>query len=231
MAKFTRRGYKRRKVFLGLCLFASVALISTGFASWIISAGSKDTTDGDVTVGVVQDSSVEILINETTDSLGNVLDRKFMFEPKKDDLSGRVQYDGTNFEILSITVSGTVKNAHFITSSSIKMEVPESVKDAATQGYIVLPACVTDTGVALSLTDTDDDTVKTFTYEIAFTWGEKFNFTNPGEYYDIDSVGKTISDADVKTELENFRKAMLGTKYGTTDETLDFVVTVEAKTN
>ena len=63
MARFTRRSYRRRKLFVGIALFSSVALISTGFASWIISLNAKGEIGGDVTVGTVTDSSVTIEIN------------------------------------------------------------------------------------------------------------------------------------------------------------------------
>ena len=41
MVKMTRKSYKRRKIILGVSLFSSVALVSTGFAAWVLAFSSR----------------------------------------------------------------------------------------------------------------------------------------------------------------------------------------------
>lgn len=41
MAKLTKNSYKRKVILFGVLLFMSIALISTGFAAWIMSTNAK----------------------------------------------------------------------------------------------------------------------------------------------------------------------------------------------
>ena len=102
MVKMTRKSYKRRKIILGVSLFSSVALVSTGFAAWVLASQAEATESGNITVGTVSDSSITIsnVQFEGKDS--------FIFEPKQDDTTGRVRNDGENFENLSVTVTGEI---------------------------------------------------------------------------------------------------------------------------
>lgn len=196
MAKLTRNSYKRKVILFGVILFVSIALISTGFAAWIMSTNDSKEAPGNVTVGQVTDSQLKIE-NLTIDK--NV----FAFEPLNDDLAGRVRYDGTNGESLTIKVTGTVQPTQYLGELKISLEVPEGVKKAAEQKYIVLPEAAT-TGYIVKDVDKTTNTYR-ISYDITFTWGEKFGGQNPGIYYDEDAEGLNVSDADVKTELENLR--------------------------
>lgn len=215
----TRKSYKRKKIILGACLFASVALVSTGFAAWVIATQAETTQDGNISVGTVNDSSIEIKNVQLSKN-------SFVFEPKETDTTGRVRNDGTNFENLSVTVTGEISPAQYVTGATIEMTVPESVKAAAASelNYIVLPECVT-TAQALTLNDKEGDTnVKTFSYEIAFTWGNAFNGKNPGEYFDTDDTGKNVSDANMKATLTSLHNTIQGDS-----EDLKFTITIKAQ--
>lgn len=175
MAKLTRNSYKRKIILFGVIVFMSIALISTGFASWVMSQEKKQSTSGNVTVGAVTEGNIEVILDPLTV-------KDFKFEPKESDTTGRVRNDGTNFESLTVTVTGTIKNTQFLKEATIKMNVKDAVKQAETAGYIILPECA-NSEVVLTLTESGTNEKK-FSYNITFKWGSKFGGENPGEYYD-----------------------------------------------
>lgn len=175
MAKLTRNSYKRKIILFGVIVFMSIALISTGFAAWVMSQEKKKSTSGNVTVGAVTEGNIEVILDELTV-------KDFKFEPKEGDDTGRVRSDRTNFESLTVTVTGTIKNTQFLKEATIKMNVKDAVKQAETAGYIILPECA-NSEVVLTLTESGTNEKK-FSYDITFKWGSKFGNVNPGEYYD-----------------------------------------------
>ena len=175
MAKLTRNSYKRKIILFGVIVFMSIALISTGFAAWVMSREKKQSTSGNVTVGAVTEGNIEVILDPLTV-------KDFKFEPKESDTTGRVRNDGTNFESLTVTVTGTIKNTQFLKEATIKMNVKDAVKQAETAGYIILPECA-NSEVVLTLTESGTNEKK-FSYNITFKWGSKFGGENPGEYYD-----------------------------------------------
>lgn len=175
MAKLTRNSYKRKIILFCVIVFMSIALISTGFAAWVMSQEKKQSTSGNVTVGAVTEGNIEVILDPLTV-------KDFKFEPKESDTTGRVRNDGTNFESLTVTVTGTIKNTQFLKEATIKMNVKDAVKQAETAGYIILPECA-NSEVVLTLTESGTNEKK-FSYNITFKWGSKFGGENPGEYYD-----------------------------------------------
>lgn len=175
MAKLTRNSYKRKIILFGVIVFMSIALISTGFAAWVMSQEKKQSKSGNVTVGAVTEGNIEVILDELTV-------KDFKFEPKESDTTGRVRNDNTNFESLTVTVTGTIKNTQFLKEATIKMNVKDAVKQAETAGYIILPECA-NSEVVLTLTESGTNEKK-FSYDITFKWGSKFGGENPGEYYD-----------------------------------------------
>lgn len=175
MAKLTRNSYKRKIILFGVIVFMSIALISTGFAAWVMSQEKKQSTSGNVTVGAVAAGNIEVTLDPLTV-------KDFKFEPKESDTTGRVRNDKTNFESLTVTVTGTIKNTQFLKEATIKMNVKDAVKQAETDGYIILPECA-NSEVVLTLTESGTNEKK-FSYDITFKWGSKFGGENPGEYYD-----------------------------------------------
>lgn len=223
MAKLTKKSYKRRRVVMGLALFMSIALISTGFAAWVISSQSKDNSTGNVGVGVIDDKNIKVEITNKSDLGG------FYFEPKKEDRSGRItSKDEDNFENLSITIEGKVNNPSYVGSLKVELvEVasetdgkitPKAKEDsglykANEANYIVTPSCFYNpTDITLSSTT---ETSINFSYTITFEWGSLFGSMNPGEYFDEDEVGKTIDDATMMERLVGLRSTI----YGTTGDT------------
>lgn len=227
MAKITRRSYKRKKVVLGVSIFASIALISTGFAAFVIAKNADANIGGNVVVGTVEDAAIGFVgVKQSADS--------FVFDCKADDNSGRVYFkdEGNGGERLTITITGGITNPAYLKSGTIKMTVPDSVTEAVAENYIVLPDCVKEeqsltfteyTVVADDAFNTSTDKVavgtkvKKFSYDITFTWGTAFNGKNPGEYFDEDETGKAVAYEKVKSTMEAFYdKLNTSDKYNVT---------------
>lgn len=227
MAKLTRNSYKRKIILFGVIVFMSIALISTGFAAWVMSQEKKKSTSGNVTVGAVTEGNIEVILDPLTV-------KDFKFEPKESDTTGRVRNDGTNFESLTVTVTGTIKNTQFLKEATIKMNVQNQVNQAVTDGYIVLPECA-GKEVVLTLTDGGSKTEKKFTYDITIEWGSKFGNVNPGEYYDSDAFSPTEEElkgfsGTQEEKITAYIKSVLDAFHELLD-TATYEVVVTAKLN
>lgn len=226
MAKLTRNSYKRKIILFGVIVFMSIALISTGFVAWVMSQEKKQSTSGNVTVGAVTEGNIEVILDPLTV-------KDFKFEPKESDTTGRVRNDGTNFESLTVTVTGTIKNTQFLKEATIKMNVKDAVKQAETAGYIILPECA-NSEVVLTLTESGTNEKK-FSYNITFKWGSKFGGENPGEYYDSaafnPSEGELSSFEGTQEEkITAYIKSVLDAFHALMD-TSTYEVVVTAKLN
>lgn len=220
MVKMTRKSYKRRKIILGVSLFSSVALVSTGFAAWVLASQAEAEKTGNITVGTVSDSSIKISNVQFKDD-----NDSFIFEPKEGDTAGRVRNDGVNFENLSVTVTGEISPNTYVSSATIEMEVPEGITAAIGKNYLVLPTCATSAQtLTLNPKESPDETVSTFEYTITFVWGSAFNGKNPGEYYDEDEAGKLVDDETMKSTLEDLKTCI----YNSQEEDPTFTVTIKA---
>ncbi len=226
MTKLTSNSYKRKIILFGVIVFMSIALISTGFAAWVMSQEKKQSTSGNVSVGAVTEGNIEVILDELTV-------KDFKFEPKESDTTGRVRNDNTNFESLTVTVTGTIKNTQFLKEATIKMNVKDAVKQAETAGYIILPECA-NSEVVLTLTESGTNEKK-FSYDITFKWGSKFGGENPGEYYDSaafkPSEGELSSFEGTQEEkITAYIKSVLDAFHALMD-TSTYEVVVTAKLN
>lgn len=234
MATRTKKSGQRKAFAVGIAAFASVCLIATGFAAWVISAKAEKKETGNVDIGKVSSADVKIEVEQEDKNKTGVLTagNGFSFNPDAKDESGRVRFDGTNAEKRNLHLNGTVGPQRFVTSFKIRLDITTGtdkdgnpVKDAEankrfkaaeTAGYIVLPKCFDNDeelyGTAAYTKDssTDNNAYATFKYDIAFSWGDKFGGQNPGRYYDEDENGKAVSDADVSKTLNDFYKALTG---------------------
>ena len=199
MARLTRNSYKRKIILFGVFVFMSIALISTGFAAWVMSSDAEDTTQGNVSVGIVNDASLKINVTNKADLEAFT----FLFEPAKDDNTGRVRLDSDDpkTEELTFTIEGNITNAEILADNgfTIEMLLPEGMQKAIELNYIVAPECVGEAKV-ITL-----DGEGNFSYTLTFKWGTAFEGINPSLYFDNDEDGLAVSDAEVKTILEDLR--------------------------
>lgn len=253
--RITRNSYKRKVVLFGILVFLSIALISTGFASWVMSQGAAQDSTGNVEVGIVADSNLKF--NEfklSTESLKfiptegssnpedgtwelqteevDLNEYSFSFEPLLNDDTGRIRSDGENHEAMVLIIYAVISPEEFIDNVTITLTVPQGLKDAADQDYIILPQCaivneddqakikikvggeVEDGSLKSEVDDKGNPTGRAIlNYRVEFKWGSKFNYLNPGVYYDADNTGVGVSDDVAKETLEKFRATVYGYSY------------------
>ena len=204
MARITRNSYQRKIILFGVMMFSAVALISSGFAAWVLSTEQKQSVNGNASVAAVSDASFNLSV-AFKDGKNNII-----FDSAKDDETGRVRWDSTNYAITSVTITGQIENYDYLGTLKVSLAVTDAIKDAAndTNKYIVLPACATspvDIKNNTYMTKISDENGGTYSFEytIEFTWGDTFGNTNPSLYYDTPAA-TSIDDATMKATLEAF---------------------------
>ena len=160
MSKITRRSYKRKKIVMGVALFGAIALVSTGFAAWVLSASASQDKGMNMTVGTVDPKSMNIVIDGiyTTSEIGSAQkvadiasgisqNDEFAFDAPVDDNSGRVRYgsngDTEKGELMSLSIFGHVENAQNMADSahngltiSLKDTIPAGLATASAAGEV-----------------------------------------------------------------------------------------------
>lgn len=204
MARLTRNSYKRKIILFGVFVFMSIALISTGFAAWVMSADDKVENDGNVDVGLVNDSTIDIVL----DDLEGIEAFSFLFEPAPGDVKAegnRVHLEEVTdgvapSENLKLTITGHITNPGNLKENglTILLTLPVGMQKAVELNYIVLPDCVVETPVTV-----EED--GSFEYTIEIKWGSAFKGMNPSLYFDEDETGAAVSNAEVRKTLENLR--------------------------
>jgi hypothetical protein len=171
MTRLTRNAYKRRVVLFGALIFISIALVSTGFAAWVMSTSStKEVDSANVGVGVVTNSQLEFSDVELSNN-------QIYFEPAAGDNTGRVRLssDG-NSEQLTTTITGSVSPVTYLGELRAYLVVTQGVYDALTgdSNYITLE---TADGTAMSKDDLKNflvvGTVDSSTGEISYNLSGK----------------------------------------------------------
>ena len=234
MAKITRKSYRRKRVVLGAVLLGGVALVSTGFAAWVLSANATETLPSNVKVGVISDTDMTIELD------GAIMHQTISFNAPSDDTTGRIRYgsDEIGAENLTITVSGTITNATYLDHLSIKMNTITSITNAISANYIALVNEDGWYGNEITISTTGEGSTKTFSYKLGFKWGGAFGNVNPSIYYDEDELGKEVSDAEMKSQLAAFKRTICGLEPSVSDDealastiNYDFNVTLTAYNN
>ena len=180
MAKLTRKSYKRKKIAFAAVILGGVALVSSGFAAWVLSANAEKESTGVTTVGTVKDNSLSMSIElqyqnpetknwekQTPSSGKDVATGKFDFDPTYEDVrqaGQRIYNDGKSFERLTlryvVTVSSKTNNSFDKLNVKMVETGDEKVNKAVEKSYVVAPECFTADGVTISADATSDPNFK-----------------------------------------------------------------------
>lgn len=218
MRKLTRRSYNRKLLVFGASMFMAVAMMSTGFAAWVMSSVTNADVDAPVHVGVVTDASMEITVDQWVD--GAWTGGTLTFDALENDLGRVYAGEGSVGENLSFLISGKVTNAQALGTLTVAITLPSSLKNAIDAGYLkAVDADNYSNGVITYTVNGDslefsEGTTKTFAYTLELAWGDFFGNKNPAIFYDSeedfrdDVAGKSIPDDQVKTEMNAFGDTM-----------------------
>ncbi len=202
---------KKRTLVISLSLLGSVALIGTGFATWVISQNASTTTNGN------------IITDTTTDNTLSITD--ISWDDKKDAGSICFGWDGEASKDAWLTNTDMSKKADLTSTVYFSVGPVTAIKDVtatiaiaegskatwdANQGDLVaLPTSLTPT---LVNPEAKDETTAKYKCEITFTWGSHFGGKNPLTYYNEHKANEKIGEsettyaADAKASLDKLSK-------------------------
>ncbi|MBE7087925.1 MAG: hypothetical protein E7370_00155 [Clostridiales bacterium] len=217
MAIHTKRSNTRKRIVAVVAIFLALALITTGIASWLILSDGQGKLPGGVHIAEVAESAIEfkdLKLNNGEKSSGGVEGAHFVFEPQRYDDDGRVKWNGVSYECLTVSVSGTVLNAQYMTDFYYTLALPQGVIEAAKKGYIdvsdyydVETDSLINQYVGYSSNNfevlEDGSSMLRFSFEVKLKWGDAFNKINPSVYFDTayyDEFGNLDSDAGAGVE-------------------------------
>lgn len=208
MAKLTRKSYKRKKIAFAAVILGGVALVSSGFAAWVLSANATGEAGGNAEAGAVVNGALTMTVTlDGKDAIGGNQPEKgnFSFNPVESDkkvkgVKNRVYFKDGNPEKLSLkyVVTVTSKTESF-DNLNVKMALADETKKSnfekatgtnniAQHPYVNAPACMSENGVTFMAKDcepTKDKGTGLFTWTkevtIAFAWGDAFKCTKHGD--------------------------------------------------
>lgn len=138
--RLTRRSYRRKLIMFGASIFASLALVATGFAAWVLSNDAKKEESGEVVIAAVHEESVDISdIQFIKDDPNNEAEKadSFIFEPLESDTLGRVRYDGSSDpENLDVKFQWSIDNYQIVGNVYVDFKIPATVYSAIEAGWI-----------------------------------------------------------------------------------------------
>lgn len=202
----------------------TVSLTGVGFASWLITNGSTETTTGNIAVTEVDDKRCTISGVGITYAKGDSI----CFGPNAVVNTGWLRADAAT-ENMTATVSFTVANTDFLAGISVSIAQVNLGSDGVYQstdelysategsyytaysdGYVAALPTEANGGIVVSSgTQVESTTSKEYTATITFDWGTDFGGENPFTFYN----GKTAAaEADnaiaALTALEALNGAM-----------------------
>lgn len=133
MKKVTRHAFSKKAIMITASLFVTLALITTGFAAWLISSGASDEGTGNITTATIDDArlGLTVAMAEGKDFV--------CFGPQADDTVPHIMYEAPkegekdDREVLTATVTGTINNYDRLKEFNITIKISDKALTAA--GY------------------------------------------------------------------------------------------------
>lgn len=172
---------KRKSIILAASILGSVAIVSTGFAAWVITIDKGTTATGNIEVDTVSDGSIVLTAGDVSKSI------VFGAREKTNTVqnSWLVYSDTAKNENLTANVTLTVVGKEYLDTTTPFTYTLEEVAGegnstpyaaAVTAGYVT---SLDNVSVIFSNVNEDNQATVTLT----FSWGTYFNNTNPIDFY------------------------------------------------
>lgn len=199
-------------------VFASLAILSTGFAAWVISGGEEQTKEiGDIVVDTVQDNRHKLTIDSAdtdTENSGKIIFGRPEKQEKKDawlksDSNDKIEKLSTFFKVTVTNAAGKAINSIFETNTFVE-DVESEVGDyknvyttaaSTTKQYVgdvpgvefvsEVSETITTTDTLARVSDSSEDGVVYI--RLKFSWGTHFDGKNPYEFYNEKKLDDTIA--------------------------------------
>ena len=199
---------KLSKIILGASIsFGVVSVVTVASAAFVITGGdTAGTVTPSISVGDVTDNRIELKVNLNE---GN---STIKLDAKQDDTSGIWQWDGTNYEDLTVGLDITVTG-----DPTLWTGVTVTASGALIEGdYLALDETIIPAGEHGQ--SGAGATVKLTNQTVTLKWGSAFNGSNPTEYFD---TTLTESIDQVKTSLASMKSVAAGSNALTLTVTLN----------
>ena len=216
MKKSIKKSSRRKWVVGGVAFFGSIALLTTGFATWVVGVNDNDESSTvNVNVETTENASVSFTMTyasgESADNTITIDEPKpYTFEGNKiiNPGEGESKFDFTvTFESVNITIGRAAqKDKNYdgiefaITGANNEIQSDGNKLKEARSGsswtYLAAPATKTFDELKLAKTDEEGTSVITWTgskVAIAFDWGTFFGGDSPCTYYNTLYNGGNLS--------------------------------------
>lgn len=211
MKKVTRHAFSKKAIMITASLFVTLALITTGFAAWLISSGASGESTGNITTATIDDArlGLTVAMAEGKDFV--------CFGPQAGDNHPDIRYkklkagEKDDKEVLTATVTGTIKNYVRLKEFNITIKISDKALTAA--GY--------------TWTETNEGSLKSRTYtynaEKAYISLPEYAVDTDGRFLPLPSdtskttAPKTISAGDsmfTDGATENEKKFTFDVTFG-----------------
>lgn len=133
MKKVTRHAFSKKAIMITASLFVTLALITTGFAAWLISSGASGEGTGNITTATIDDArlGLTVAMAEGKDFV--------CFGPQENDTVPDIRYrkpkgdEKDDKEVLTATVTGTITNFDKLEKFNVTIKISDKALKAA--GY------------------------------------------------------------------------------------------------
>lgn len=211
----------KKSVFLVSSILGCTALVSVGFAAWVItgSPAEHEVTGGTIQVDTV-DNKVVSFVTASSGWVGadDQLDpnsNKIVFGGKA--TKGEEWLVNETLENLTVTYRFVIENYEALDSVTATITASDSEKyqDAVEAGYVAeLPTIAPiEHGVRGWTAVADQPTQMSYDLEITFKWGEYFESKNPMEYYNDGTKTAATHGAEAERKLTELYTLLSGVTY------------------
>ena len=227
---------RRKWIMGGLAAFASVALLTTGFAVWVVGSNkTADKGDVDVTVDTAENNSIIFTFNLGADKSIELKERTattdgHIINTKADDVATdplKITYDQStvkygrsyDFKFKSIQFSilepTEEEKAEFASVKVTESKLTGAGKRTGAEfTYIEAPKAI-DISTLVATEAGNTKTLSIPAGSLEFSWGSFFENVSPVTFYNekykdvIDDEALTTAADEITTELDNMRNNFL----------------------
>lgn len=210
----------KKSVFLVSSILGCTALVSVGFAAWVITGSpAEKTADGTIQVDTV-DNNIVSFVTASSGWVGadDQLDpnsNKIVFGGKA--TTGREWLVNETLENRTVTYRFVIENYNALDSVSATITASNSTNytSAVSKGYVaelptIAPIEHGDKGwTAVG----GKPTQMSYDLEITFNWGEYFGSKNPMEYYNDGTKTAATHGVDAEQKLTELYTLLSGVTY------------------
>lgn len=215
---------KRKTLTLVLCLLATFALASIGFASWIIANPNiqQSATTGDFTVYDAELQGMDATVTFEDEVSTFVFGKPVGYAAQPGDWLTAGSDIAT--ENLEVTLNISVSNANLLNGGTIDVLIyvtDNKLVNAISDGYLTCPTGTFEAttldgntiyAIKKTLTPSIEGTTGTTSVTLEFGWGTKFGSENPYTHYnDLTYTAELGTQAE--SNLDALSTAIKGLKF------------------